>query len=275
MKIAVWSPTPYAGRKSTHLLLLALQAVSEEGGEQLIIHADPFGSGPEHFLLSGNHRRRMMEHKEFGLELLCRLLHCEHFSKEAVVNASYTFAEGKLHVLPPGHRCFYEGKEAEVAKELSGILQYAGEAFQNVWVELPAGESEISTRILSEADYVLINLPQRFCDVTNIEKLPVFQREMFLFGAYEQRCVYTMHNMMLLFPRLRGKCGVIPYHPGYLAACCAGEAERFWMRGQNSETEKDSEVFFRTVKKTYDKWKAEVTSDYVEITEKEGERKKA
>lgn len=273
MKIAVWSPVPFAGRKSTNLLLFALQAVAEDGGEQLVIHADPEGSGPEHFLLSGNHRRRMMKHKEFGVELLCRLLHCQRFTKEAVINASYSFAEGKLHVLPPGQRCFYEGKETEAAKELLGILQYTGEVFQNVWVELPAGESEFTKRILSEADCVIVNLAQRSCDVVNIEHLPPFKQEFFLLGAYEQRCVYTMHNMMLLFPRLRKKCGAIPYHTGYFSACCAGEAENFWLRGIGDEVGKEKDSFFRAVKKAYDKWKAGDTSDCVEVIEEKTKSK--
>ena len=81
MKIAVWSPTPYAGRKSANLLLLALQSIADDGGEQLIVHIDPEGSGPEHFLLSGRHRTRMVEQKEFGLSFYANYCIVSAFQK--------------------------------------------------------------------------------------------------------------------------------------------------------------------------------------------------
>lgn len=255
MKIAVWSPTPFAGRKSTHLLLLALQAIIEEGGEQLVLHADYEGSGPEHFLLSGIQRSRMIRQKEFGVELLCRLLHCERFSKELAVNSSYTFAEGKLHVLPAGNITFYRGREQEAGKAICNIMQFAGKDFQNVWVELPAGESEFSRQIFSAADCVIVNLAQSPCEVEKIGRLPHFENAFYMIGAYEQRSIYAMHNMMLLFPELRGRCAVVPYHAGFLAACCTGDVESFWMREISQRDTKAVPTFFRAVEKAYEKWK--------------------
>ncbi len=255
MKIAVWSPTPFAGRKSCNLLLLALQAIGEDGKEQLILHADPIGSGPEHFLLSGRHRSRMMEQNEFGIEFLCRLLRCERFSKEAVTNAAYTFAEGKLHILPSGSRPFYEGDKCKTAEEVCNIIRAAGEVFHNVWIELPAGESMFTERVLNEADCVIVNLAQSPCEGEKLTGLPKLKHAFYLLGAYEQRTIYTVHNMMLLFPGLRGRCAVIPYHTGFFEACCSGEAERFWLRGVSTAEDKACSTFFREVKKTYRKWK--------------------
>ncbi|MDD5901581.1 MAG: hypothetical protein PUC73_11895 [Lachnospiraceae bacterium] len=255
MKIAVWSPTPFAGRKSTHLLLLALQAIAEEGGEQLVLHADYEGSGPEHFLLSGIQRNRMIRQKEFGIELLCRLLHCERFSKEMAVNSSYSFAEGKLHILPPGNSTFYRGREQEAGKAICTIMQFASRTFQNVWVELPAGDSELSEQILSEADCVIVNLAQSPCEAEKIGRLPQFEHAFYMIGAYEQRSIYAMHNMKLLFPELRGRCAAVPYHAGFLAACCAGDVERFWVREISRRDTKEVPAFFCAVEKAYEKWK--------------------
>lgn len=255
MKIAVWSPTSFAGRKSAHLLLLALQTIGEEGGEQLVLHTDCEGSGPEHFLLSGVQRSRMMKQQEFGVEHLCRLLHCERFSKEAVINSSYTFAEGKLHVLPAGNAAFYQGKEKDAAKAVCSMMNLAGEVFQNVWVELPAGESEFSSQIISMTDYVIVNLTQSPYEVSKIGKIPRFEHVLYLFGAYEQRSIYALQNMMLLFPELRGKCAAIPYNTGFLAACCAGDVESFWMRQSSPESEKSATSFSRAVENAYRKWK--------------------
>lgn len=244
MKIAVWSPIPFAGRKSSNLLLMALKAIKEEGEEQLVIHTDPEGSGPEHFLLSGRHRSRMMEQREFGVELLCRLLHCERFSKEAAINAAYTFAEGKLHILPAGNRNFYKKGNPELSGELCNMIRYADEVFANVWIELSAGKSELNDFILSEADCVLVNLTQSPCEAERLNKFPKFKEAFYILGAYEQRNIYTVRNMQLLFPEIRGRCAVIPYHPAFLEACCAGEAEKFWRRGMCEADEKLFPSFF-------------------------------
>lgn len=255
MKIVVWSPTPFAGRKSSNVLLLALRAIEEEGEEQLVIHMDPEGSGPEHFLLSGRHRSRMVEQREFGLEFLCKLLHCERFSKEAVINAAYTFAEGRLHILPAGNKNFYREGNKEVFRELCNVIQYADEVFSDVWIELPAGKSELNDLILSQADCVLVNLAQSPCEAEKLNRLPKFKEAFYIVGAYEQRNIYTVHNMMLLFPEIRGRCAEIPYHSGFFEACCAGEVEKFWRRGVYEADEKRVPSFFREVEKTYRKWR--------------------
>lgn len=255
MKVAVWSPTPFSGRKSTNLLLLALQTIWEEGGEQLVLHADAGGSGPEHFLLSGRNRSRMMKQMEFGVDLLNKLLHCRRFDKALAVNAAYTFAGGKLHILPPGNSFFYQEDSAEAAAATVGIMRHTAAEFQNVWVELPAGLSDFSRQVLSAADMVIINLAQSPFELSKPEQMPTFRRELFVVGAYEQRCVYSRRNLMLLNPRLRGKCVVVPYCADYLAACCAGEVEAFWERGSRQGEEEITDPFFKAVKKAYLGWK--------------------
>ncbi len=250
MKIAFWSPTPFAGRKSTNLLLLALQSIVEEGGEQLILHADPMGSGPEHFFLSGTQRSRMMQRNEFGIEHLMKMLHCERFSKESAINASYTFVEGKLHILPAGSERFYADKDI-AAGEIINLIRCADEVFQNVWVELPAGESEFSQKILSEVDGVVVNLGQSPYEISKIERLPHFDREVYILGAYESHCIYSVHNLMLMFPRLRGKCMTIPFHTGLFVAGCEGSVEDFRMREVNQKETRESPSFFRMLEKNY------------------------
>ena len=255
MKIAVWSPTPFAGRKSTHLLLFALQAITEEGGEQLVLHTDPEGSGPAHFLLSGIHRKRMMEQNEFGVEFLGRVLRCERFSKELAVNAAYTFAEGKLHVLPAGSRSFYRETPINAAEAVCRMMRAAEAVFQNVWVELPAGESLFSEKVLQEVDCIIVNLAQSPCEVVKASGFPEPASSFYLLGAYEQQNIFSAHNLTRLAPELSGKCAAIPYNPGFLAACCEGEAEQFWVRSVKLKERTEYATFYRAVEKAYRKWK--------------------
>lgn len=268
MKIAFWSPTPFAGRKSTHLLLFALQTILLEGGEQLVLHTDAEGSGPEHFLLSGSKRNRMMEKKEFGVELLAKVLHCERGSKEAIVNASYTFAEGRLHILPSGSKRFYQEKEA--AEEVHTIIRYAEKEFKNVWIELPAGNSEFASKVLEAVDCVVVNLAQSPWEIGIIEELPRFQNVFFVFGAFEQRNIYTVNNLKLLFPELRGRCAAIPYDEELLAACCKGELEKVWIRESGKRETGDAADFYRGTERAFLRWKEGHKNEVVEsVTGKE------
>jgi len=255
IKIVMWSPTAFGGRKSANLLLFALQAAAAGEGEQLIIHVDPEGSGPEHFLLSGSHRRRMMSEKEFGVEFLANLLRCERFSKEQVITAAYTFAEGKLHVLPPGRKEFYEHDTGNTADLISKILKSTDEVFRHVWIELPAGESLFADRILSEADCVIFNLAQSPAEIGKLKEMQQLKNVFYLVGAYEQRNILSVHNLELLYPMLRGRCGCIPYCSEFMAACCTGDAEAFRMRGAGQKDMKEITAFFCAVEKAYDSWK--------------------
>lgn len=254
MKLAFWSPTPYAGRKSSHLLCMVLQA-AKEGGEQLVLHADSVGSGPEHFLLSGRNRNRMMKQQEFGIEQLDHRLCCERFKKELVINSAYSFVGGKLHVLPAGGDFFYQEREEAAAEAVAGMMRRAEGSFQHVWVEVPAGRSTFSARILREADVVVINFPQSPVELRWTLELPQYAKEFFLIGAYERRSVYTKHNLSLLHARLQGKCAVIPYESRFSAACCAGQAERFLERGIVQGEEESIYPFFEEVKQAYGDFK--------------------
>lgn len=256
MKIAIWSPTAFAGRKSANSLLLALKAIAEGEGDQLIIHADPEGSGPEHFMLSGNHRRRMLNEKEFGVEFLANLLRCERFSKEQVINAAYTFAEEKLHVLPPGRKTFYAHNVEEVIDTVSRIVLNAAEVFGHVWIELPAGDSVLADRMLSLADCVIINLTQSPAETEKLKEMQRLKNVFYLVGAYEQRNILSVRNLELLYPGLRGRCGSIPYCREFLAACCAGEVEEFCMREAGQKEKIETAVFLGAVEKAYAAWKA-------------------
>lgn len=250
MKLVFWSPTPFAGRKSSHLLLMALQA-AKEGGQQLVLHADADGSGPEHFLLSGKNRNRMMEQREFGIELLEKRLRCERYGKEAVLTSAYSFGNGRLQVLPSGGRFFYRSREWEAAEAVVGMMRRASADFEHVWVEVPAGNSPFSECVLKAADLVVINFSQSPAEVLRAVESPRHEKEYFLIGAYEKRSTYTKHNLAILYPRLQGKCGVIPYDVRYLAACCEGAAETFWERGSEPGEEELLHPFFYEAKKSY------------------------
>lgn len=254
MKIAVWSPTPFAGRKSAHLLLFALQAISEDGGEQVILHADAAGSGPEHFLLSGGQRKRMMEQRDFGVEFLAGALLCERFTKELVKNAAYSFAEGKLHVLPSGNAFFYR-QEEKATGELCGMMRQADKEFGNVWIELPAGESELTAGVMQEADCVIVSLTQSPWETEKLHTLPKSTHMFYVVGAYEKRNPYTVRNLELLLPELRGRCAAVPYYGAFSEACCAGKVESFCMRKTGGD---EFRAFFHAVKRGYGIWKREV-----------------
>lgn len=232
MKIAFWSPTPFAGRKSTNLLLLSFLPAME-GKEQLVIHADENGSGPEHYLLSGNERKRMMKRKEFGLDLLDRMLRCERFEKSLVVNASYTFAEGCLHLLPAGESFFRQNQQQAITT-LEAVCRQAEREFHTVWIEAPAGWNELSGAICRMADLVVINLAQSPWELERIEDIPEFERELFLIGAYEKQTIYSGHNISLLHPRMKNRCEVIPYRKDLLQACFYGKAEEYMKKASMS-----------------------------------------
>ena len=253
MKTAFWSPTPFSGRKSANLLLLAAMDIRQDNREQLILHADPRGSGPEHFLLGGSDRRRMWEKKEFGLSCLWGSLCCNGFSKECAKNASYTFWDGKLHVLPAGEESFY--KEPQRAEMIAGIMKQAEKVFQNIWIELPAGRTEFTDLLLYEADVVVINLAQSPFELEKINEIPSFRNECFLLGAYENHTIGNLYNLTQRNKRLQGCCGVIPYYRRYLAACTEGKAEQFCFRETTVDWEGRGGFFQKSVEKAYMLWK--------------------
>lgn len=246
MKIAFWSPFPFSGRKSTNLLLMALTA-AREGQEQLILHANTKGSGAEHYLLSGRNREHLFQNGEFGIGFLEQMLRCERFDKSLVVNSAYSFAGGKVHVLPAGNA---GGSEISANELVCAIAKRAEKVFQNVFLEVPSGCQNSSLEICRTADLVVVNFSQSLQDIQSLDRLPPFPREFFLIGAYEKKCGYTMHNLSLLYPRLRGKCAVIPYHRDIFSFCMDGKAEKILDFPEKKEERKG---YIPYVKKAYER----------------------
>lgn len=197
-----------------------------------------------------------MNEKEFGVEFLINLLRCERFSKAQVINAAYTFGEGRLHVLPSGRKGFYACDGEEMTDAISRIMTSADELFGHVWIELPAGDSLFADRILSEADCVIVNLAQSPAEIEKLKEMKRLKNVFYLVGAYEQRNILSVRNLELLYPGLRGRCGGIPYCHEFLSACCAGEAEVFRIREAGQRDRKETGAFLYAVEKAYTGWKA-------------------
>jgi hypothetical protein len=143
-----------------------------------------------------------------------------------------------------------------VADILSRIMQSADEVFHHVWIELPAGDSLLAERILSEADCVIINLAQSPAETEKLKEMQQLKNVFYLVGAYEHRNILSVHNLELLYPGLRRRCGCIPYCSEFLVACCAGEAEEFRIRGIGQKDRKETTAFLCAVEKAYTDWKA-------------------
>ena len=186
------------------------------------------------------------------------------------MDASYSFAEGKLHVLPAGHKEFYEDNTA-VIKELHNVLYWADKLFSNVWIELPAGESSLVKEMLPQVDCVIVNFAQSPGEIAKLD--PAFQAShvYYVAGAYEQRNIFSLHNLQLLYPFLRGKCSGVPYYTALAAACCSGEAEVVMQR----EPEKEMKIpaLFSELMKTCKKQKEGECTDDLAITETGGKGK--
>lgn len=246
VKIVFWSPTPFAGRKSTNLLLMSFLS-AEEGKEQLVIHADECGSGPEHFLLSGKDRHRMMQQREFGLELLDRMLQCERFDKSLVINSSYSFANRCLHLLPAGDNGYFRREGKHAVEVLEAVSCRAEKDFHTVWIEAPAGNSELAEAVCRMADLVVINLAQSPWELSRIGEIPKYKKELFLVGAYENRSAYSGHNISLMYPRMKGKLAVIPYQREILVSCFHGKTEEYLTANRRERNRDNSGYFFREV----------------------------
>lgn len=251
MTIAFWSPFSFSGRKSTNLLLLAGQAVHESGKEQLVIHSDDTGSGPEHFLLNGKNRKRMEVQKEFGVELLYKQLRCERFDKSLVVNSAYSFLSDRLHVLPAGSGFFCQEERENAAERLNAIINRADHVFEHVFVEVPSGYSDYSNKLCENAKLVIINLSQSPYELFRFGEIPAYSNELFLIGAYEKQCIYSVHNLSALLKRLHGKCYGIPYNRKLLESCAKGEMERFLQLMSFEKEKEDFQPFSEAVEKAF------------------------
>ena len=239
MIIAFWSLFPFIGRKSTNMLLMA-QRLAQKRKEQLLVHAHYEGSGPEYLFLSGKNREQLLHRSEFGMESLDHMLRCERYDKSLVVNSSYSFQNGYLHILPSGSEAFCEKTDGN---HIGSVLRRASQDFDNVWVEVPAGISDFSVSVCNYANLVIFNLSQNPLELNHLSKFPVFEKELFLIGAYEPRGVYNLHNLQKVYPRLERKCEAVPYFPELLEAQSCGNFEQFLSNGMKKASEYSREAF--------------------------------
>lgn len=136
-----------------------------------------------------------------------------------------TFPDTSLLLLPGTETRNYETFDRDICSNLLRMIQQAENHVDVIMIDTNSGHDELSFKLMSTADVIIINLTQRKYAINKLfneykEVLDKYKNVFFLFGNYDKNSGYNIVNCRRKYHHYinNHNSGVIPYCSKYLDA---------------------------------------------------------
>lgn len=176
--------------------------------------------------------------QDIGLTAAITYSNMSKLSLKLLESCCLTFHNSNLLLLPGSDIKNRETFDREIGKGVVRMIKSANELVDIILIDVNSGNDELSLRIMSAADLIVINLSQRryvlekfFIDYGErfIENNKVF----YLFGDYDNNSVYNINNFRVKYRKYMNgaNSGVIPYCTQYMDAQNESKVLSFMQEG--------------------------------------------
>lgn len=255
MKISFWSPVRgRAGVTTNAACISALLALGQKGKTMILEnHYNIRGVGdillePE---MVDEFREHGEYHSSFGVEYLLKRIYSGEPSEKLLHHAAIPLLFSSLFYIPQGHIVNKEIFNYEFRMVYPQLFQ-ALESFSDyIFIDTETNQNLSSNIILSQADLVVVNLPQ------DIEQIAAFFREhqsiqdnaVYLIGGYQEEYPCNLSYICGKYKIPRERIGIIPYNMELQDAMSAGHLLQFLNRNYFQAEGRQNEYLLRYAKR--------------------------
>lgn len=190
---------------------------------------------------------------EIGIDILVRNYKTARLKPEQIYNASFSLMDNQLNLYPGTKKGSREVYEMEAQRAFNAVVDKIEECHDNVFIDVASGYSENSRSILENADVAVINLSQnRYVLERYFERPLHHEKIVYLIGDYNTASSYSLRNLEKIYPRLKGRTGVIPITAGFLDAQNDGRIIPFLLKNLDCTKDSKNYEFIQAVKNAAD-----------------------
>jgi hypothetical protein len=156
--------------------------------------------------------------EDIGLDMAATFSSMNKLNLEMLENCCFSFPDTPLLLLPGTETKNRETFERDIGKAAGGVIRAADECVDMVLVDANSGDDQLSFKLMSAADLIVINLTQHryVLDKFFAEYIEQFydnRKVFYLFGDYDDNSCFNINNFRRKYRGyLNSKnSGVIPY----------------------------------------------------------------
>ncbi len=194
--------------------------------------------------------------QDIGLSAAVTYSNMNKLSLKLLESCCLTFQNSSLLLLPGSDIKNRETFDRDIGKGVIRMIKSANELVDIVLIDANSGDDELSFRIMSAADLIVINLSQRrhvlekfFCGYG--ERFSDKKNVFYLFGDYDANSAYNLSNFRVKYRKYinRANSGVIPYCTKYMDAQNESNVLDFMQEGLRKRGKSDWERVLGYIKR--------------------------
>ncbi|WP_028393932.1 hypothetical protein [Bacillus cihuensis] len=261
--IVSWSPVHGQGANTTNTVALA-SAMAFDNSYKALLTYTQFDNSPLESIFNED-KEGQFDDKGFGA--LGRLVKSNLLKEDAIIDYTDTIIRNRLDFLPGNQRNIEEEYHEKVWRS---VLAIAKSSYELTWVDAYSGKRNfITSTLLSEADLVIVNLPQNahvldlFFNGDLIPEELLFTRYMIIIGQYDEKSSLSLKNIKRKY-RVKVPIYSIPYFTAYKDAFNNQRTQEFFYRAVKSVKKDYSYHFMNEVRMINKQIKKELQLDKAE-----------
>lgn len=253
MQIAFWSTVHGQTTTTSNAVAIACAIALDYRMKTLITHSHFDKSTLETSLLDKIYlNSEMTQLKDTGIDALSRFIKFSYLDKESVLSYTTTLIKGRLDLLIGTKNASRELYLSDFNSMLEAIMNSIRSHYDLLIIDVPAGNSELSQKMLSNSDLIVVNLNQNINvleDFFNNEYQRVQQKCMFLISMYDENSRFVLRNLQRRY-KIKDNIGCIPYCRSFADACSEGKAIDFFIRNLKASKDDIYYEFINEVRKS-------------------------
>lgn len=265
-KIVFWSPLHGQGQTSNlHIISLIMSLLHKKN--VLMMQTQMSMNNLEGPLLGKNIGAQDTEDsyifQDIGLDAAVMYSQMNMLVGDILESCCITFPSTSLLLLPGTETKNRETFERDISSSICRMISHAENNVDIVMIDTNSGKDELSIKLMSSADVIVINLTQRKYILSKFfleygETLNKYKNVFFIFGNYDRYSGYNIINCLRKLGKYinRDNSGVIPYCTKYMDAQNDCNILRMVREGLHNSRVKDKYklrgIIKRIIKPRYD-----------------------
>ncbi|PKM95304.1 MAG: hypothetical protein CVU84_06395 [Firmicutes bacterium HGW-Firmicutes-1] len=253
MQIAFWSTVHGQTTTTSNAVAIACAIALDYRMKTLITHSHFEKSTLEAALLDKIYlNTEMTQLKDTGIDALSRFIRFSSLDQESVLSYTNTLVKGRLDLLIGTKNTNKELYLSDFNSMIEIILNSVKSYYDLIIVDVPAGNSCISHKILFNSDLIVFNLNQNtnvLEDFFNNEYQLFQQKCVFLISMYDESSRFGLKNLQRKY-KLKDNIACIPYCRTYADACNEGKAIDFFIKNRKASKDDSYYMFINEVRKS-------------------------
>lgn len=258
-KILFWSPLHGQGQTSNlHVCALIMNLLLHKSVVMMQTHFSK--NNLEYPLVGQNIGKQSKGMKnlflDIGLDVAVTYSNMEKLNLRMLESCCLSFPDTSLFLLPGTETKNKETFDRDIGKSIHRIIRDADECMDMVMIDSNSGDDELSLRLMSLADLIIINLTQRRYVLDKFfndygDEFLVNKKVFYLFGDYDDNSCCNINNCRRRYKKYinNSNSGVIPYCTQYMDAQNESDVLHFIRKGLQGSEGKDTEKLYHLLRK--------------------------